>query len=372
MQELLDAMTLLRVPGVGNTTFWRLVHHFGSPAAVLAAPVGQILSSLEKKTGSFSSSAEIAAFRDASRKEVDSLQKIGAEAVWYGDPSYPPLLKETADPPGVLYMMGRKEVLQAPCVAVVGSRAATRYGEHAASDFSRQLAASGVTVVSGLALGIDGAAHRGALLGHGATAAVLGCGLDVPYPRQNESLFREIVQAGGLVISENPLGTLPEAFRFPARNRIIAGVSLGVLVVEAARKSGSRITAQFALDEGRDVYAIPGRIDSCKSEGTHILLQQGAKLVFTVNDILEELPPEILSPAASAAPISADPENIDSTETEEGDERHLLQYLDAYPIARDELVRLSGMDVSALSEALLLLELDGLIEIVQGGMVRKV
>jgi DNA processing protein len=223
-----------------------------------------------------------------------------------------------------------------------------------------------VTVVSGLALGIDAEAHLGALAGQGGTVAVLGCGLDVVYPRQNRGLYKQIGACGALV-SEYPLGTGPEGFRFPARNRIIAGLCQGVVVVEAAKRSGSLITAQMALDCGREVFAVPGQVDSCKSEGTHWLLQQGAKLVQKVEDIVDELAlPGSKNDAAQNMTSHHDLHDI------EPDALALLGHIESYPLMRDELLEKSGLAPARLSELLLLLELDGLIEVLPGDKLRKI
>jgi len=223
-----------------------------------------------------------------------------------------------------------------------------------------------LTVVSGLALGIDTESHNGALTGKGSTVAVLGCGLDVVYPRQNLPLFRKIIECGALV-TEYPLGTRPEGFRFPARNRIIAGLSKGVVVVEAAKRSGSLITAQIALDCGREVFAVPGHIDSCKSEGTHWLLKQGAKLVQSAADIVEEL--DMVMPPC--APEQAG-NNQESNSGLDPDARALLGKLDSYPQMREGLIEKTGFSPARISELLLFLELDGWIEMLPGDRVRKI
>jgi DNA processing protein len=198
-------------------------------------------------------------------KEIERLAALGGVALSFEDGDYPPLLRQLFDPPPVLYIQGRSDLLSSPGVAVVGSRAATSYGRKTAFNLSRNLAAWPVTVISGLALGIDTESHLGALAAPGSTVAILGCGLDVVYPLQNRSLYKQIAERGALV-TEYPLGTRPDGFRFPARNRIIAGLSQGVIVVEAAKKSGSLITAQMALDCGREVFAVPGQVDSCKNK----------------------------------------------------------------------------------------------------------
>ena len=298
-------------------------------------------------------------------KELDLLAAVGAAAVAFDDTSYPPLLKKLPDPPPVLYVRGRQELLSRPAVAIVGSRAATAYGRRTACALARNLADSSFTVISGLALGIDAESHAGALSAKGSTVAVLGCGLDVVYPKQNARLFKEIAE-NGLLVSEYPLGIPPEGFRFPARNRIIAGLSLGVVVVEAARRSGSLITAQIALDCGREVFAVPGQVDSCKSEGTHWLLKQGAKLVQNVRDIFDEIGME------GAADGKGDRLPIEKSSCSlEPEAKTLLDRIDTYPTAREALLEAAGLAPGRFSELLLILELEGLVEILAGDQVRK-
>jgi DNA processing protein len=250
-------------------------------------------------------------------------------------------------------------------VAVIGSRAASDYGRRVAAMLAGELAGQGLTVVSGAAYGIDAAAHRGALAAGGRTAAVLGCGVDVAYPRTHADLLREIA-GQGVLLSEYPLGTRPEGFRFPARNRIISGLVQGVVVVEATEKSGSLITARLALDQGREVFAVPGRIDSPKSAGTHRLIQQGARLVQTVQDIFDELSWEnrlaAPAPAQAALPGPAlDPGALS-----------LLDNLDTYARDIDTLVRRTGLPVGEIHALLLQLELCGLVRQLPGKLYERV
>ncbi len=366
MAAILDWIRLSLVPGLGLSSYWRLIDHFHSPTAVFSASRKQLLQVQgireQQITGLFSG---IDTAVDDQR-ELDRLRAVGACALSFEDPSYPPLLRQLPDPPPVLYVLGRKELLSRPAVAVVGSRAATTYGRKIAFNLASRLSTSKVTVVSGLALGIDAESHAGALAGAGSTVAVLGCGLDVQYPRQNSQLFRKIAETGALV-SEYPLGTRPEGFRFPARNRIIAGLSKGVVVVEAAKRSGSLITAQIALDCGREVFAVPGHIDSCKSEGAHWLLKQGAKLVQSATDIIEEL--DIHSPLVVQEKPESKEENYLGLDP---DAAALLGHLDSYPQMREGLIDKVGFSPARVSELLLFLELDGWIEILPGDRVRKI
>ncbi len=270
-------IALSLVPGLGVTTFWRLLRHFSSPEAVLAAPVRE-LRRIPGVREPYIAGLLQEGWQQRADDEVMRLEKNGGQVLVWGDKAYPQVLTQLVDPPPVLYGLGDLSLLQQPALAVVGSRAASSYGLRMAGAIGSKLAGAGVVVVSGLAAGVDAAAHRGALSA-GGTIAVLGCGLDRVYPRQNRELYKDIA-AKGLLLSEYPLGTTPDAFRFPARNRIIAGISRGVVVVEAAKRSGALITAQIALDHGREIFAVPGQMDSCKSEGCHLLIRSGAALVW--------------------------------------------------------------------------------------------
>ncbi len=366
MKEILEWMVLSRIPGIGVTGFWSLVEHFGSPRAVLQSSPLQLQAAGNIRKNQLAGLARKDEIRLQCLRELDQLHQRGVECIIPTDPRYPSRLRQISDPPALLYVLGKVHLLKECCVAIVGSRASTSYGNRVARNIAARLSGSGVTVVSGLALGIDTESHRGALASAGSTIAVLGCGVDVLYPRQNRHLFEEISK-NGAIVSEYPPGTLPEGFRFPARNRIIAGLSCGVVVVEAARKSGSLITAQLALDEGREVYAVPGQVDSYKSEGTHWLLQQGAKLVLSENDILEDLRDRLHTPDAQMAQSS--PATIPPTL--EGKAENLLQCIDTYPLSRDELIRKSGLEIYEFSEFLLLLELEGLVEVLPGDKIRR-
>ena len=364
MAPVLDWISLSLVPGLGVSGLWKLIDHFKDPGAVLQASIKE----LRRVPGIRSGQVENLCRRDENfqrgRDELHGMKRTGVQALVWDDILYPELLRQIPDAPPVLYILGKKELLKKKCVAIVGSRAATGYGRKVAHSLAKALAGYSITVVSGLALGIDARAHWGALDGRGDTVGVLGCGLDVVYPRQNEMLYGKIVEKGVLV-SEYPLGTRPEGFRFPARNRIIAGLSRGIVVVEAARKSGSLITAQLALDYDREVFAVPGQIDSHKSAGSHWLLQQGAKLIQGVEDILEELPGEDFGNL---------PEATDSGQEESGlepDALLLLNVLEPYPKTRDQLIESSKLSVARVNELLLLLELEGYIEVLPGDGIRR-
>ena len=365
-KSVIDWMVLSFVPGLGSRGVQQLINRFGTPAAVFSACQKGLDKGSGVRQNVIAILANPAPLREKASSQLQRLQSGGAEAICLDDDTYPHLLQEIADPPPVLYVQGRTELLGSPCVAMVGSRAATGYGRRSGFSLARDLASAGVTVVSGLALGIDGEAHSGALSIQGATIGVLGCGLDVVYPRQNAGLYEQI-RRDGLLVSEYPLGTRPDGFRFPARNRIIAGMCRGVVVVEAAKKSGSLITAEMAMDEGRDVFAVPGQIDSFKSGGTHWLLQQGAKLVQSAEDILVELGACPQGPDSEPAGQGPAPEpDIDP------DARKLLQAIDVYPCPRNELIATSGLGPAKVAELLLLLELEGLVELLPGDEIRRI
>lgn len=360
---VVDWISLSLAPGLGLAGFWRLVEYFGSPERVLAASHSERLKVQGIQPRQIASLASSGELRERAKRELDILRQRECLALDYSDISYPELLRQIPDPPPVLYLRGQKELLSSASVAIVGSRAATAYGRRTSRSLATEIAPF-LTIVSGMALGIDTEAHAGALAAGGGTIAVLGTGLDVVYPEQNRRLFEQIGERG-LLVSEYPLGTSPEGFRFPARNRIIAGLCLGVLVVEAARKSGSLITAQMALDNGREVFAVPGQIDSFKSEGTHWLLKQGAKLVQSAQDVFDELPIERHESDTNRGrdeqvPLSMEPDAL-----------QLLSYIEPYPRSREQIGVASGLPPARLSQLLLLLELDGLVEILPGDAIRK-
>ena len=283
--------------------------------------------------------------------EFARVERVGARLLTLCDDNYPPLLREVPDAPPVLYVRGTLLPQDELALAIVGTRKATTYGKDVAAHLARQLARNGVTIVSGLALGIDAAAHRGALEGGGRTIAVLGTGVDQIYPREHRELAREIVERGALV-SEFPIGMGPEARNFPRRNRVISGLSLGVLVAEAPEQSGALITTTIAAEQGREVFAVPGNIFSAVSGGTNRLIQDGAKLVITIDDILDEL--NIAHRNVQTKTITERIAPANETEAQ------LLQYLSLEPIHIDDLVRLCGLPITSVISTLTLVELKGL------------
>ncbi len=314
----------------------------------------------------FADRAGIDGARVLARQELQNLCRRDSSIICLDEQRYPQLLRAIHDPPVLLYCRGNLECLQQPAVAIVGSRAATTYGRRISFELGRDLARRGICVVSGMACGIDGEAHRGALAGGGSTIGVLGCGIDVIYPRQHARLFAEVAD-NGVLVSEYALGAGPEAFHFPARNRIISGLVLGVVVVEAARQSGSLITARLALEQDREVFAVPGRVDSFKSRGAHRLLQQGARLVSCADDILEEL-----DLAASMHTLPGPEDSICQSVGTSEVEQQLLSCLDVYPVNIDELVRLSELPPAEVHDLLLRLELKGLVRQLPGQQYERI
>lgn len=354
------SLALLRAPRVGPRSYQALVGRFGSPEQVLTAnPEGLNGLGLAKETLAWLRNP------DWSRVEADLrwLESQSHHCLSLEDPAYPPLLREIADPPPLLFVRGEVGALSSQQLAVVGSRNPSPYGQRHAGAFARALAEIGLAVTSGLALGIDAAAHRGALAGGGPTLAVAGTGLDQTYPRSHQGLAEDIVAQGGALVSEFPTGTPPQAANFPRRNRIISGLSLGVLVVEAALRSGSLITARMALEQGREVFALPGSINDPLARGCNSLIKQGAKLVETVDDILDEfsIARVTQNPAGSQGPTVGE---IDP------DCQGLLKYIAYAPTSVDTLVAATGNTPEAIASLLLLLELQGHIISAEGGYSR--
>jgi len=353
---LLPWFALKSVPGIGCHHFKRLIDHFKSPAHVLEASREELLN-LDGMSERLVSAIKRHRIPEQVKKELDLVTQKGYRIVTMADNDYPPLLLQIPDPPPFLYVYGNLDG-SIRNVAVVGSRNATTYGISTTKELCLNLASNGITVVSGMARGIDTAAHEGALMGKGKTIAVLGSGLERVYPSENIKLFHKIA-ANGAVISEFSLMTEPEAYNFPVRNRIISGISLGTVIVEATKRSGSLITARLAAEQNREVFAVPGSIHSFKSTGTHTLIKQGAKLVEQTQDIIEELAPLLQEYAAT--------ENTGQNKTKAklppllSEELTVYKALGPYPVHIDELVRKIPMEPGKLSSILLRLELNGIV-----------
>lgn len=363
-EELRAWLTLKLTPELGNRSLLRLLKRFGSPEAILKANA-MVLSDFP---GLRHKAVEALLLRRLTRsvdEEWAALNERGYGLLCLTDAQYPSNLKSIADPPAVLYVDGSVESRDLVAVSVVGSRAASPMGCAFTERLCMDLAKSGVTIVSGLAVGIDGAAHRGALKAGGRTIAVLGCGLDVNYPRENRAL-REAIPASGAVVTEFTLGTVPAPGHFPQRNRIISGMALGVVVVEAAHRSGSLITARLALEQGREVFAVPGLVRHYRSVGPHRLLKQGAKLVENAEDVLEELR-SMIRPSRPGIRAGADrAQEPIGFEDENEDERALLALLDHSPRHIDDLARAIAWPVARALSVLSALELRGRVQQLPG------
>ena len=349
-------LQLTLTPGLGATTVRTLLGRFGLPENVLAAPRQQL--------ESIAGPAIAALLRQERAQAVEQAlrwaQEPGHAIVTLADSNYPGPLLETPDPPALLYAAGRIELLGQPALAVVGSRNATAQGARDAEQFAKAFSEAGLTIVSGLALGIDAAAHRGGLSAQGSTIAVLGTGVDVIYPRHNAALAARIAESG-LLLSEFPLGTPGVAHNFPRRNRVISGLAQGCLVVEAALASGSLITARAAVEQGREVFALPGSIHSPLSKGCHALIKQGAKLVESAEDVLSELSGFRRTAFASTrapAPQSDAPGG-------------LLPHMGFDPVDLNSLCMRAGLPVEQVSAELLRLELAGRVAALPGGLFQR-
>ncbi len=350
-------LRLRGIPGLGDRSLRRLLLGFGSPQQIFLASRAALTKFVPVETA--------AIIRDGG---VGS-ENLDAVDAWLKDPinhvvtladtEYPQALLETPDPPLLIYVKGRTELLNSNTLAVVGSRSASPHGIANAESFARALSDAGLTIISGLALGIDAAAHRGGLAGAASSVAVVGTGLDIVYPARNRELAHHLVEAGA-ILSEFPLGTPALGANFPRRNRLISGMARGCLVIEAALQSGSLITARLANEQGKDVFAIPGSIHSPLSKGCHALIKQGAKLVETAQDVLEELRMSGSASPPSSAMAAADPQTL-----------HLLDQIGFYPCDIDTLCERTGFDSNVVLSLLTQLELDGRIAALPGGRFQR-
>ena len=357
----LEAWLLVsQAPGIGSRTLQKLLACFDTPLEILRASRQQL-----QAAGAPARSIDflLAGDEQAIRPSLAWLENPGCHLLTLEDPDYPVLLKEITDPPPLLFVQGDPRTLSQPQLAIVGSRNPTPSGIINAREFAACLAAAGLTITSGMALGIDGAAHQGALE-HGQTLAIAGTGLDRVYPARHKALAHQILSRGALV-SEFPPGTQAKPENFPRRNRIISGLSVGTLVVEATPRSGSLITARLALEQGREVFAIPGSIHNPQARGCHALIREGAKLVESAQDIIEELG------ALLGSLTPAPPQALSGNQTDPGgldtEYQKLLESMGFDPISVDELINRTGLTPESVSSMLLLLELDGHVLSAPGG-----
>ncbi len=373
-------LALRTARGVGPRTCKLLIEKFGAPEKIFQLNAEEIAAAGVPRN----TARSIAEFRDFEplEKELCELPNIGARLVKWIDADYPPNLRQIADPPPFLFVRGTAQLSDPTCIAIVGARAASDIGRRMAQRLGLELAAKGFTVVSGLARGIDGEAHQGALDAHGKTLAVLGCGVDVIYPGEHRKLAEAILAGGGALISELPIGTQPLAENFPTRNRILSGLCLGVVIVEAAEKSGSLITARMALEQDRQVFAVPGSPLSGKTRGSNRLLKDGAKLVECVEDVIEELAPQMASrpvatrsvpnqpaecPPAQAmsdttVQVSPIADSVEGSKTQDmaTDATTILEKLkESERLHVDSIIESSGLNAQTVLRLLLELELEG-------------
>lgn len=357
--DLNQWLSLNQTPGLGNVAFCQLLAKFGSPEGIYSAKLNQLREIVDDDIAQkISKGVDV----DLIAPTLKWLEKDNARVVTFADSTYPQKLLEISNPPAVLYALGNLHWLNQPSLAIVGSRSATPQGEKNAEEFAKSLCEHGLCVVSGMALGIDGAAHRGALKANGATIAVVGTGLDIVYPARHRDLAHKIAERG-LIISEFPLGTPSKAQNFPRRNRLISGLSLGCLVVEANIDSGSLISARLAAEQGREVFAIPGSIHSPVTKGCHKLIKQGAKLVESVQDIIEEI--NITLPSISPNGLMGDlAKNAPQPNT-------VLDLMGFDAVNFEQLRTSSGLTTEALSSMLMLLELENKITSLAGGNYQR-
>jgi len=369
--DYLGWVALALTPGLGARNAGKLLREFGSPAAIFDAS----LTSLEAQRLPAAVAQALHSkqpLSDAAR-ELAAVQASGCRLLTWDEPHYPARLREIYDPPPLLYVLGNPELLGRHIVGIVGARRPTPYGNQMAERLGRDLAQRGLAVASGLARGIDACAHKGALsLANGVTIGVLGCGIDVVYPKENKKIFTEIQQRG-VIVSEFPMGTFPAPQNFPIRNRMIAGMSLGVVVVESAQYSGSLITARLAMEFGREVFAVPGNVTQPMSFGPNLLIKQGAKLVAGWEDVVEELPTPVRAELLPVEQKSQDERTELVMSALSASERVLYGLLgtdEAKPI--DDLVELSGLSSSDVLATLFDLEMKGVVRQLPGKQFLKV
>ena len=362
-------LALARTPGIGSRSLEQLLERFGSPEAVFDAPAGALEEfSLSQHTRQALQSPDWQQVAE----DLRWLERDGHFLLREGDAGWPELLQRIPDPPAILYGRGDPEHLTSPQLAMVGSRNPSATGRETATDFARYLTDLGLTITSGLAAGVDAAAHEGALAAAGPTVGVLGSGPDVVYPRRNQALAEQIA-AEGVIVSELPPGTEPRREHFPRRNRIISGLSLGTLVVEAALRSGSLITARLAAEQGREIFAVPGSIHNPLARGCHRLIRDGAKLVESADHILEELAAQLPEALETASRLPGEePRGGRQAASSDGAEyQQLLEHIGFEPTPVDQIVERSGLTAASVSSMLLLLELEGRVASTPGGCYQR-
>ena len=368
--EISQWLTLNQTPGLGNAAFCQLLSKFGSPEGIFNAKLSQLREVVNDDIAQKISNGVDA---EMIAPTLKWLEKDNVHIVTFADSNYPQKLLEISNPPAVLYAIGNLHWLNHPTIAIVGSRSATPQGEKNAEEFAKSLCEQGLCVISGMALGIDGAAHRGSLKANGATIAVVGTGLDIVYPARHRDLAHKIAE-GGLILSEFPLGTPSKAQNFPRRNRLISGLSLGCLVVEANIDSGSLITARLAAEQGREVFAIPGSIHSPVTKGCHQLIKQGAKLVESVQDILEEINwvSIVNSLPSKNSQLSISPLGLMPDVSANSLQTNTVLDLMGFDLVNFESIRTnSGLTTEVLSSMLMLLELENKITSLAGSNYQR-
>ena len=375
------------IPGIGNYTIRRLLAAFGSAEKSIAA-TSEELAQIDGLTPDVRQQLIDGRSRAPLAQELELIEQHQCHVVTINDDTYPTLLKQIDDPPVLLYIIGEFPLKDAPSIAIVGSRSPTEYGKTTSRQLSYQLAERGITVLSGFARGIDTCVHRGALEAGGRTVAVFGCGLSIIYPETNRALATEIIESGAL-ISEFPMTMPPRGKNFPRRNRVISGLTLGTLVVEASERSGSLITARHAAEQGREVFAVPGQIFSGRSRGTHSLINQGATLINSVDDLLDALPqdytkvlageslePTLQPPSANQPDKTARPQSVEkrSAPTPQpkanlnltSEEQTVLSAMGADSVHIDEITRVTQLPIGKVSSLLVMLELKGIVQQLPG------
>lgn len=367
----LSWLALTMTPGIASRLSARLLEEFGSPEEVFRAPLPRlercnlpaaVAQAVYKKQAYKRAEKEIASIRG-----IENLRLVN-----WTDPEYPAMLREIYDPPTLLYVRGNAEVLTMPCVSIVGTRKPTLYGTQMAERLGRELAARGVTVVSGMARGIDAIAHQGAMAANGRAIGVLGTGVNVCYPKENKKLYEKVLERGA-IISEFPLGTHPSPENFPIRNRIVAGMPHGVVVVEGAQYSGSLITARLAMEFGREVFAVPGNVTQPVSFAPNQLIRQGAKLVTNGEDVIEDLPTPIRAILVRAEAPESEQRNLLAAASLNSSEKKIYELLAIdLPVHIDDIVERSGLNSSEVLATLFDLEMKGIVRQLPGKQFAKV